>query len=195
MNRRIAAVRGLFEYSVMADVRTGSPVPSARRSSGLRAVRRGMLGHVNSGRSSGGGQLVRALRRLPESLEPQEVAAFTAGLANCRDRAMVLLMLLCGLRAGEVRSLRLSNLYMGLRRVRVLGKGGRERVVPVDPAFFTELAAYLRTERPKGCRTVECFVVLRGRTTGQAMTEAGLRRIFRNNRGNPGAGRVRPPAR
>ncbi len=192
MNRRIAAVRGLFEYAVMAGLCTVSPVPAARRSSGLRAVRRGMLGHVRSGRSPGGGQLVRTQRRLPESLEPREVAAFTAGLVSCRDRAMVLLMLLGGLRAGEVRGLRLANIDMGLRRVRVLGKGGRERVVPVDPAFFTELAAYLRTERPKGCPTSECFVVLRGHTTGQAMTEAGLRRVFRTNRGNPGAGRVRP---
>jgi integrase/recombinase XerC len=192
MNRRIAAVRGLFEYAVMAGLRTVSPVPAARRSSGLRAVRRGMLGHVNSGRSPGDGQLVRTPRRLPESLEPGEVAAFTAGLATCRDRAMVLLMLLGGLRAAEVRGLLLSNVDMGLRRVRVLGKGGRERVVPVDPAFFCELAAYLRTERPRGCRTLECFVVLRGRTVGQAMTEAGLRRVFRTHRGSPGAGRVRP---
>jgi len=135
---------------------------------------------------------VRTPRRLPESLEPREVAAFTAGLATCRDRAMVLLMLLGGLRAGEVRGLRLANVDMGLRRVRVLGKGGRERVVPVDPAFFTELAAYLRGERPHGCAAPECFVVLRGPTAGRALTEAGMRRVFRTQRDSPGAGRVRP---
>ncbi|MBT8227053.1 MAG: tyrosine-type recombinase/integrase [Dactylosporangium sp.] len=192
MNRRVAAVRGLFEYAVMSGLRTESPVPTARRSSGLRAVKRGMLGHVDSGRSTGGGQLVRTQRRLPESLDPGEVAAFTVSLATCRDRAMVLLMLLGGLRSAEIRGLRLADVDMGLRRVRVLGKGGRERVVPVDPAFFAELAAYLRTERPKECRTPECFVVLRGATAGHAMTEAGLRRVFRTHRGNPGAGRVRP---
>lgn len=47
-----------------------------------------------------------------------------------RDRAIVL----GGLRAGEVRSLRLADVDMGLRRVRVVGKGNRERVVPVDGA-------------------------------------------------------------
>ena len=192
MNRRIAAVRGLFEYAVTAGLRADSPVPAARRSSGLGTRRRGMLGHLDSGRPRGGGQLVRTPRRLPESLEPREVAAFTAGLATCRDRAMVLLMLLGGLRAGEVRGLRLANVDMGLRRVRVLGKGGRERVVPVDPAFFTELAAYLRTERPHGCAAPECFVVLRGPTAGRALTEAGMRRVFRTQRDSPGAGRVRP---
>jgi integrase/recombinase XerC len=88
--------------------------------------------------------------------------------------------------------LRLTDVDMGLRRLRVVGKGGRERIVPVDRAFFVELAAYLRAERPAGCRTPECFVVLRGATAGQAMTEAGLRRIFRTHRARSGATRVRP---
>ncbi len=66
------------------------------------------------------------------------------------------------------------------------------RVVPVDGAFFTELAAYLRTERPPGCRTAECFVVLRGPTTGAVLTEAWLRRIFRSHRATAGTPRVRP---
>ncbi len=96
------------------------------------------------------------------------------------------------MRAGEVRSLRLADVDMGLRRLRVVGKGGRERVVPVDRAFFGELANYLRAERPPGCATPACFVVLRGPTTGQPMTEAGLRRIFRTHRARSGATRVRP---
>jgi site-specific recombinase XerD len=192
MNRRIAAVRGLFEFAVLAGVRADSPVPSPRRSSGLRAPRRGVLGHVPSRRPRRGGRLVRQARRLPESLEPAEVAAFVADLGTHRDRAMALAMLLGGLRAGEVRGLRLTDVDMGLRRVRVVGKGGRERVVPVDRAFFAELAAYLRGERPPGCLTPQCFVVLRGPTAGQAMTEAGMRRIFRTHRTRSGATRVRP---
>ena len=76
--------------------------------------------------------------------------------------------------------------------MRVLGKGSRERVVPVDAAFFAECASYVRTERPRGCATKECFVVLRGPTTGQALTEAGLRKIFRTHRSRSGATRVRP---
>jgi integrase/recombinase XerC len=58
--------------------------------------------------------------------------------------------------------------------------------------FFTELAAYLRSERPPGCRTAQCFVVLRGPPTGGAMTEAGLRRILRSHRASAGTPRVRP---
>ena len=86
-------------------------------------------------------------------------------------------MLLGGLRASEIRTLRLADVDVGMRQVTVVGKGGKQRTVPVDWAFFTELSSYLRLERPAGLKTPECFVVLRGPTTGQAMTEAGLRRV------------------
>ncbi len=192
MNRRIAAVRGLFEFAVTAGLRAEHPVPAARRSSGLRPKQRGLLGHLGPGRARGGGRLVRQARRLPESLEPEEVAAFVADLGTHRDRAIALGMLLGGLRAGEVRGLRLADMDVGLRRVRVTGKGGRERVVPVDRAFFTELTGYLHHERPLGCATPECFVVLRGPTAGRPLTEAGMRKIFRTHRARSGATRVRP---
>jgi len=159
MNRRIAAVRALFEFAVLAGVRPDSPVPSPRRSSGLRARRRGLLGHVPARHPRRGGRLVQQPRLLPESLEPAEVDAFLADLSTHRDRAVVLAMLLGGLRAGEVRGLRLADVDMGLRRLRVVGKGGRERVVPVDRAFFSELAGYLRVERPPGCPTPACLPV------------------------------------
>jgi integrase/recombinase XerC len=192
MNRRIAAVRGMFEYAVIAGVRADNPVPAARRSTGLRPKARGMLGHIGPRRPPTGGRLVRQPRRLPESLEPDEVAAFLADLGTSRDRAMALGMLVGGLRAAEVRSLRLADVDRGMRRVRVVGKGNKERTVPVDAVFFTELGNYLRAERPAGCATPECFVVLRGPTRGAAMTEAGMRRIFRTHRARSGSSRVRP---
>jgi integrase/recombinase XerC len=192
MNRRVAAARGLFEYAVISGFRADNPFPAARRSTGLRAKRRGSLGHIGPGRPSTGGRLVRQPRRLPESLDREEISGFLADLDTYRDRAMVLLMTLGGLRAAEVRSLRLADVDMGLRRVRVTGKGGRERVVPVDRAFFTELGAYLRDERPAGCATPQCFVVLRGPTAGGPLTEAGMRRVFRTHRARSGAARVRP---
>jgi hypothetical protein len=80
MNRRVAAVRGLFEYAVIAGVRDDSAVPAARRSTGLRPKARGMLGHIGPRRAPTGGRLVRQPRRLPESLEPDEVATFLSDL-------------------------------------------------------------------------------------------------------------------
>jgi integrase/recombinase XerC len=113
-----------------------------------RGQRNGLLGHVAVRRRSGG-RLVQEPRRLPESLSAEDVAAFIADLGRHRDRAMAPAMVLGGLRSAEVRSLRLADVDMGLRRVRVVGKGGRQRVVPIDDVFFAECAAYLRAERPQ----------------------------------------------
>jgi len=192
MNQRVAAVRGLFEFAVMTGASPESPVPTARRSSGARSKRRGMLGHISTGRPRTGGRLVRQPAILPESLDATDVEEFFADLLTYRDRAIVLAMLLGGLRAGEVRSLRLADVDVGVRKVRIVGKGGRERVVPVHRSFFVEVTNYLRHERPTDSAAVECFVVLWGPTTGQAMTEAGMRKVFRTHRERSGAVRVRP---
>jgi site-specific recombinase XerD len=192
VNRRVAAVRAFFEFQVMSGALRTNPVPAARRSSGLRATPRGMLGHIGRRRAVTGGRLVREAKRLPEALDLDDVNAFTSSLGTHRDRAIVFIMLFGGLRAGEVRSLLLCDVDMGMRRLRVSGKGGKERVVPVERVFFSEVAAYLHDERPQGCATPECFVVLRGPTAGSAMTEAGLRSIFRTHRALSGASRVRP---
>lgn len=143
-NRRVAAVRGLFGYLVMCGERTVNPVPAARRSAGW-GQRGGMLGHV-AVRSRSGGQLVREPSRLHESLAAEDVIAFFADLETHRDRAVMLAMVLGGLRAAEVCGPRLADVDMGLGRVRVIGKGNKEGVVPIDDVFFTECAIYLRSE-------------------------------------------------
>ena len=192
INRRVTAVRAFFEFLVMSRIREANPVPAPRRGQGLRPTSRGLLGHLGPGRARGGGRLVREQRRLPESLDLTDVQAFLSGLRTHRDRAMVLAMLLGGLRSAEVRGLLLTDVDQGRRRLRVIGKGGRERVVPVDAAFFAELGAYLRHERPSGLETPQCFVVMRGPTAGAPVSEAGLRALFRRHRSSSGATRVRP---
>jgi integrase/recombinase XerC len=64
-----------------------------------------------------------------------------ADLETHRDQAILLVMVFGGLRASEVRSLQLRDVDLGLRRVRVAGKGDRERTVPVDGAFSVKLLA------------------------------------------------------
>ncbi len=54
VNRRVAAVRALFEYLVMCGDRADNPVPAPRRGQGLRVKSRGVLGHLGPGRPRGG---------------------------------------------------------------------------------------------------------------------------------------------
>jgi site-specific recombinase XerD len=57
------------------------------------------------------------------------------------------------------------------------GKGGRQRIVPISPRFFTALGAYLDRERP-ATETEHVFVVLKGARRGRPLSAAGLDEIL-----------------
>lgn len=169
IKRRLASLSGLFDYLV------------ARADAGVVAnpVPRGLATRGRRGRPGvRGTPLIRAPRTLPRVFEPAEAEAFMGALRTHRDRAMIEVMLLGGLRRCEVLGLRLPDLRPGERRVFVAeGKGGRQRIVPVSARFFSTVAAYYDTERPRTCGTDRVFVVLKGQTRGQPLTAAGLDEI------------------
>src|ERR1700745_1833323 len=118
--------------------------------------------------------LVRVPRTLPRILSPQEADRLVAALRTQRDRAMVLGMLLAGLRRCEVLGLRFADVQVADRRLVVVeGKGGHHRVVPAANRFFDALGAYLHDERPGTARTDRVFVVLRARGAGCRCRQKG----------------------
>ena len=176
----------------MTGVRADNTVPAARRASGIRGQRNGLLGHV-AVRSRSGGRLVREPRRLPESLPAEAVTAFVADLDTHRDRAIVLAMVLGGLRAAD------AFAASGRRRHGdATGAGRRQGRQGTGGADRRRVLHRVRRLSPWGAagrRDVadpECFVVLHGPTRGRAMTEAGLRKVFRTHRVRSGATRVQP---
>jgi site-specific recombinase XerD len=176
VRRRLAAVSAFYGYLVArgdAGVES-NPVPG-----GLPTRRRRRDGR--------GLPLVRAVRRLPRILEPDEVAALMAAMRTERDRAMVQAMLLGGLRRCEVLGLRLEDLRLGEWRVFIAdGKGGHQRLVPLSPTFFSTVAAYLNRERPPGTATERVFVVLKGPHRGRPLSPDGLDEIISAARARAG---------
>lgn len=176
IRRRLAAVSAFYGY-LIACGDTGvdtNPVPR-----GLPTRRR---------RGDGRGQpLVRAVRRLPRILEPDEVGALMVALRTERDRAMVQAMVLGGLRRCEVLGLRLEDLRLGEWRVFIAdGKGGHQRLVPLSTSFFTTVAAYMDIERPAGAATDRVFVVLKGPNRGRPLSADGLGEIISAARARAG---------
>jgi integrase/recombinase XerD len=176
IRRRLAAVSAFYGYLITrGDVGVETnPVPR-----GLPTRRR---------RRDGRGQpLVRAVRRLPRILEPEELAALMAALRTQRDRAMVQAMVLGGLRRAEVLGLRLEDLRLGEWRVFVNeGKGGHQRLVPVSPSFFATVASYMDSERPPAVTTDRVFVVLKGPRRGEPLSAEGLDEIISGARARAG---------
>ena len=120
--RRLSSVSGLYAYLV---ARGDTPVQVNPVPRGLLTRRQG--GSVRSRTVP----LVRVPRTLPRILPPQEADRLIAALRTQRDRAMVLAMLLAGLRRCEVLGLRFEDVQVADRRLAVVeGKGGHRRVVP-----------------------------------------------------------------
>lgn len=193
VNRRLAAVNGLFTFRAMRDPKSVNPMPrgpAARRPS--TAERGGLLGHLAAPRPRSALR-ARQPQRLPRGLQVGEVNAFLASLRSWRDRAIAGLMLFSGLRSGEVLALAVADVDIGGRWVRVKGKGGRERRAPLDTEVAGWVQTYLLAERPHTEATA-LFVVAKGTHRGQPLTPAGLRTIFRYHRGKTGVSAAHPHA-
>lgn len=98
--------------------------------------------------------LPRIERYLPETLNEQDVerlleAPDLTAPRGLRDRAMLELLYACGLRASELTQSRLENLDLDTRFIRVTGKGGKTRIVPIGTKACDALRAYLEKERPE----------------------------------------------
>ena len=123
---------------------------------------------------------VKSPHKVVRPLTPGQVKTFLLSLRRYRDLAITYLMMFCGLRSQEVLSLRLADLEEG--RLRVQGKGNRERVLPLPGVLRSVLSDYLSLERPSNARTDHIFVVIQGVRRGDPMTPSGLRRLFRYRR-------------
>ncbi|HWE11883.1 MAG TPA: tyrosine-type recombinase/integrase [Solirubrobacteraceae bacterium] len=130
-------------------------------------------------------------RTLPRVLSPVEVDKLLGALRTQRDRAIVLAMLLGGLRRCEVLGVRLRDINPGEQRLFVAsGKGGRERIVPVWGRFFETRGAYLQSERPQEVSSDAVFVVLKGPRRGMPLSAAGLDEVIDGARQRAGVARL-----
>lgn len=91
-------------------------------------------------------------RPLPKSLTEQEVEALleapdTDDPEGLRDRAMLELLYATGLRVSELVGLRFSQLSLNQGLVRVMGKGGKERLVPLGDEALEWLSRFIRSAR------------------------------------------------
>lgn len=193
INRRLAAISGLFSFRSMRDSAAPSPVPkgpAARRAAW--GERSGLLGHLARPRPRSKLR-VREPRRLPRGLDRGETAALLSSFRTDRDRAIAGLMLFSGLRSAEVLGLRVADVDIGRGWVRVTGKGDKERRVPLDHDVAGLVQSYLLAERPETACTA-LFVVAKGPHRGQPLSAAGLRRVFRYHRERSGVPAGHPHA-
>jgi integrase/recombinase XerD len=115
-------------------------------------------------------QTPKKWERLPKALSMREVRemldTLPGGGMSMRDSAMMELLYSSGLRVSELVSIKLGDINFDAGFIRVLGKGSKERVVPVNARAVEKIKRYVRDERPgilKKRQSQYLFVTARGK--------------------------------
>jgi integrase/recombinase XerD len=117
--------------------------------------------------------------RIPQVLSPESIEKLLAAPQPeerfyLRDRALLETLYATGSRASEVVGLKLADLHLDSRFCKCLGKGSKQRIVPLGRPAVEALRAYLERQRPelvKAAGDVPCVFVSRG---GRALTREML---------------------
>ncbi len=168
--RALSALRGMFKFLV----REGQVKTNPARD--IRSARRG--------------------RKIPDQLGPGDVARLLAAPEGdaplaVRDRAMLELLYACGLRVSELVGLETARVDTRQGYLRVVGKGGKERAVPVGKKALAALRHYLRDARPTlaAGRTSPALFLGRG---GRAVSRQGFWKRLKLHATAAGLERVTP---
>ena len=118
---------------------------------------------------------LRVPKPLPRFVQDEELNLFFKTVTTCRDRAMFMLMLRCGLRVEEVARLKLSAIDLNRRSLMIVaGKGSKSRVVYLSADAYDALVAYLKVR--KHSRTQGVFLVDKGACKGQPISVRGIQK-------------------
>lgn len=130
-----------------------SDTTQARVLSGVRAFYRFMV--LQEGLAADPTALIgspKLRRKLPDTLSPEEIERMLAVLTDSpeglRNRAMLELLYSSGLRVSELIQLKTGHLYFEQGFVKVLGKGNKERLVPMGRQAMAAVSQYLLRVRP-----------------------------------------------
>ena len=173
-------VRALVDYaSELGRARNGlAPATIARNLAAVRSFLRFTLGPTRVPDASLG---PRRPQRLPESPKREEIESIVDSLDGdgplaLRNHALVELVYSAGLRSAEAIGLDLADVDFEQELVRVRGKGGKERVVPLGEEAAHVVARYLREARPELARGANDALFLSAR--GRRLDTSTLRRLL-----------------
>jgi len=114
---------------------------------------------------------VEALLEAPDVTKP----------LGLRDKAMLELMYATGMRVSELIQLQLGDLHLEMGFVRILGKGNKERIVPLGLPAIRAIEQYLREARPKLVRPQYRNNALFLNHHGRPLSRQGFWKILKNN--------------
>lgn len=152
--RILSAIKSFFNYLLLADRLDVSPAEPV--------------------------QTPKCGRPLPDVLTTDEIdriiaAVDTRTVKGRRDSAILEVLYSCGLRVSELVSLRLCDLFFGEGYIRVIGKGDKQRMVPISTVARDKIQIYLEDRRAVATREDWVFLNNRGTCLTRVMIFTLLR--------------------
>ena len=113
-------------------------------------------------------------RMLPDVLTVEEIDAMLATFdmttsKGFRDSAMVEVLYSCGLRVSELTSLRVGDLFFGEGYIRIVGKGDKQRLVPIGSIARDKIQLYMEYRTPASRSEATLFLNNRGKPITRVM--------------------------
>lgn len=113
-------------------------------------------------------------RTLPDVLTVSEIDAMLATFdmttpKGCRDSAIVEVLYSCGLRVSELTSLKISDLFFGEGYIRIVGKGDKQRLVPISSIARDKIQYYMDFRTPASRSEATVFLNNRGKPLTRVM--------------------------
>src|ERR1039458_624920 len=142
VNHRLTVIRCLYRFH------HGQEIPAGHSHFQRTYTTRCPLGFGRPHRTTAFGLRLKQPQRVIQPLSAEQVANFWASFRTFRDLAVVGLMLLDGLRSCEILTLQLEDLKLAEAQLHVLGKGRKQRTLPLPGEILEVLQNYLRLERP-----------------------------------------------
>ena len=129
----------------------------------------------------------KASRHLPDTLSVEEIERIINSISpqtvkGRRDRAMLELLYSCGLRVSELIALRMSDLFFGEGYIRVIGKGDKQRLVPIGSTARERVMLYIddRRQMAKAGHSDTLFLTNRGSGLTRVMVFLVIRQAVEN---------------
>jgi integrase/recombinase XerD len=151
--RMIVAVRGLFRHLLRTHVVDADPAKLV--------------------------ELPKAGRPLPQLVSIDEIVELLKVCPTARDRALILLLYGAGMRVSEVVNLELGALQLDAGVLRVLGKGNKERAVPIGSPVIDGLRTWLDGERAALLKGAPNDLVFPGRNRRRPLTRQAVFELLR----------------
>jgi integrase/recombinase XerC len=154
--RRTAAARSFFRHQQLLGAREDNPAAGVR--------------------------LPRRAKPLPKTLSPGEAERLIEAAAgtqprSLRDQALVELLYGAGLRVSEAIGLDKAGVDLDARLVRVVGKGGKERVVPVLPVVAAAIADYVKLCPYRSGPEAPLFIGARGERLNPRIVQRAMAKL------------------